>query len=529
MKQTSSLQTFGYTKNNLAHSILGSYNMGIGYPVLCEDIPAGATITNESDIFTRSAALVDPSFLDCDISIAHYFVSYESLDPRYKLRCRDFKRNQNDVKTPTLSFTYGDMYWDATLPLEQRAIRPNWAPKSLLDHLGFSLTGSVAPGGLNENKEIFINAFPILAYHSIMDKFFTNSKFEDTALIQTAAIELLTGNSDKLSGDFDVVDNPTFSIGALKDAIENIVTHNGQSASYYDPLNLRPLNFEPDYFTKARSSAGSADVYLPGTTQNDSPETVRNLLTAELIQKVGDMLYQGGYSYQDYLQTISLTSPRDVSAEEPIFLAGKSAPLQVSTVVSQAASGTQPLGTQAGNTFGYINGGDYFSYTPDRPGLLMSIMFIRPSTYYQKGISKLFAKTTLGSMLIPQLADVPGATIKRYELTGNTDDFSVGDVGPTFGFTDRYEEYRTRHNRVVGEMRSTRGGWYVPRIIGDTPVCGTNFIKMNSFADGDQIAQNFAYTPWVYQNFDEDHFFARIHHKLQLTCLLPQYQRAYVW
>lgn len=528
MKQTSSLQTFGYTKNNLSHSLLASMNIGIAYPVLCEDVPAGATISNSSDIFARSAALVDPAFLDCDISVAHYFVSYESIDPRYKLRCRNFKRNQTDVTTPTMTVEYGRLYWDATLPLEQRAIRPDFAPKSLLDYLGFSLTASLQKDPLLEDQTINLNAYPIFAYHSIIDKFYTNSKFQDPAFMQTAIIELLTGSSNSASTGNSIVKNPVFSLGQLLQVMEDVDSE-AQLASYYNPLALRPLNFEPDYFTKARTEAGSADVYLPGTSENTSPATVRNLLTAELIQKVGDMLYYGGYSYNDYLQTLSLTSPRDVSADEPIFLAGKSSPLQVSTVVSQAATEGATLGQQGGNTFGYIESGDYFSYTPDRPGLLVSIVFIRPSTYYTKGISRLFAKRSLGSMLIPQLADVPGNTIKRYELTGNIDEFSQNDDAPVFGFTDRYEEYRTRHNRVVGELRTTRQGWFIPRLVKDYPVAGKPFIQMNALSETEQVDQNFAYSPWVYQKFNEDHFFLRIHHNLQLTCLIPQYQRAYVW
>lgn len=346
--------------------------------------------------------------------------------------------------------------------------------------------------------------------------------------MQTAIIELLTGSSNSASTGNSIVKNPVFSLGQLLQVMEDVDSE-AQLASYYNPLALRPLNFEPDYFTKARTEAGSADVYLPGTSENTSPATVRNLLTAELIQKVGDMLYYGGYSYNDYLQTLSLTSPRDVSADEPIFLAGKSSPLQVSTVVSQAATEGATLGQQGGNTFGYIESGDYFSYTPDRPGLLVSIVFIRPSTYYTKGISRLFAKRSLGSMLIPQLADVPGNTIKRYELTGNIDEFSQNDDAPVFGFTDRYEEYRTRHNRVVGELRTTRQGWFIPRLVKDYPVAGKPFIQMNALSETEQVDQNFAYSPWVYQKFNEDHFFLRIHHNLQLTCLIPQYQRAYVW
>lgn len=509
-----SMQDFGYNRFNRNHAVLGSYNAGIVYPLGCFDVPMGATISNDLDLFARSSALGDPSFLDADVSVGHYFVSYEAMDHFFRKRCQLFKGSLADQQLFTLSIPSGTSL---------AVLKTILGSGTLADHLGFGVDDS-APATGNTTVDINIPFGPFLAYQMIIDRFFRNSRLQNVERTKDAIWEMFPS--------------------------PEIVTCSFQhsSISKNELLMLRYANFEPDYFTTARAEAGGTPIKIPGfdlltSSVVASGESVpsypsenyedllkelenaniHNLLDRMLLQKVADMLERGGYSYNDFGRILYHVTPSDESAEYPVFLGGASAPLQVSPVVNQTAMAepdpSTALGSQAGNVSAYLRSDDGFTRRFDRAGLYIPCMWIRPQTYYQSGLSPVWFQKTLGSKLIPQLADMQDAPIYTCELAASlaSVDQLYGNPG-VFGYKDRYQEYRTTPNRVVGEMRSQRVGWYIPR-----------GIRSMVISDDFLLQDHIKYTPWVVTDNKVDHFFVRVHHRLSNTVPLPAVSRPYVW
>ena len=494
LQKFNSIQSFGYNRFHVPHSVLGSYNMGIAYPLGFVPVPIGGSIQNAIEIFVRSSQLVDPSFLDCDINIGHYFVSYEAMDPWYKIRTQNFKGRASDQVTPTVYFGAG-VSWSSAKTRVQ--------PGSLLDHLGFGLDTSVDPGETATlASEIEINGYPVIAYNMIIDRFFRNSRLQDVELTRKWVLKKLGSETQIGFGDWIQVDE--------------IATDSR------DLLQLQYVNFEPDYFTTSRPDASGAAVAIPSGAQG----TIPNLLDAMLLQKVADMIEHGGYSYNDYARILYGQEPNNDECDYPVFLGGSSGPLQVSTVVNQTpfAVGSEVgvadgLGEEAGRATAYVSGGNGFSRRFTRGGIYMPIMWIRPKTYYQSGVTPFFLETSIGSQLVPQLADMQDAPIYLPEFNYDTQRLLQESLdSEVFGYKDRYQEYRSIPNRVVGEMRTTRTGWYVARVF--------NGIKIGA----DVISQKqLTYSPWVITDNSKDHFFARVHHDMTLTNPLPMTSRPWVW
>lgn len=494
MKDTAtSIQTFGYNRFHQPHTDLFSANLGIAYPLGFLDCPVGSVIENNIDIFSRSSALNDPSFLDCEISVGHYFVAYEAIDPFYKFRIQQFKGKASDVTLPYS--VYSGNGTDTTL----------FKTGELADFLGFGTENDgTTPSPLTLTYDMPV--YPFWAYHMILDHFFQNSRIEDVEYWR------------KLWYDIFPTPTTTEANATLKELDDD-----------YDFLKLRYINFEPDRFTTSRPQATGNAVQIPGIASNGtitgSVATIPNLLDAMLIQKVADMIEHGGYSYNDFKRILFGQDPIDDSAEYPVFLAGDSSPLQVSTVVNQTASSdataSTALGAQGGTVSAYLQRKNGFRYTCTRPGIYMPLVWIRPATYYRSGIAPEFARLkTVASGLIPQLADLQDEPIFNKEVSANYSSFTTTASNRIFGYQDRYQDYRTRTNRVIGTMRTTRKSWYISRPISSLAAgISSSFLKMNSLT----------YSPWVVTDEGEPHFFIRADHDLTRTLLLPQTSKPYAW
>lgn len=520
----SSVQEFGLNRFPQPFSHASDANMGILIPIMWSDVPFGSVIDNNVDMFVRSSALVDPAFLDCDLSIGHYFVSYEAMDPYFRYRLRDFKRSQSEVKLPQ----FGVDFQDGVYYSETGNVTTDFGPGSLADRLGLCLAtqfpGFTPGGGAKVPDETLkFSVYPFAAYHMIADWFFTNRKLQNCYATQQCLIKLLTGEELPYIGWNDW-DN---AISEVQSAFFSGGNNLPQSVdSVFFPWELRTLNFEPDYFTSCHNAPGGPDVYLPGTTQNPSAATVRNMLDSELLQKVADMLYNGGYSSQDFVRTLYGFDPGDHESEEPVYLGGTTVPLQVSTVVQQS-TGDTPLGTQAGNVSAYASGQNHVRKVAMRSGVYMVLAWIRPKIYYTNFVDRNFFKTQVGDFLIPQLADASNEPVFQYELTGDPRELVKEESARSvFGYNDRYESYRTRVNRASGTLRTTRQSWINVRTYGVTASSPDPFVISPDFLN---IRNSVTYTPWVVTSPDTPHFFFRAHCSYVPSHLLPARSHPYIW
>lgn len=539
-----SRQVFGYNKFNRSHRHFTALNMNYVYPVRCSRVIAGEFHERDLDVFLRTDPLQNPAFADLDLEVSHYFVSDQCIDPYYSIRAAEFTGLNKIGDTISFEMSPTSMVHS---PVSY------FAEGTLADYLGCFLSDG---GGLPD-ASMTINFGPFLAYQAVCDRFFSNARLTDTNFWRKFSLELFSPSKAKVS---------------LEDVVELFSTLSGTSEDWnnpYGPFVLRRANWLPDYFTTARPDASGTELTIPGALNTsavsgnfpsgtdindnvgpdlvtlqaavgDNADVLRDLISnltfmfngtidadrvnfsrtatipqlwdAELLQKVASMLEHDGYSYFDYMKVLFGLdiSQSEMENEYPIYLGGGSSPAQISAVTS--TSGDTMLGTQAGQMTAY-DSRNGFSRRFTKSGYIISCVVLRPQAAYLSGVDHIFRENTIADQPIPALADLSDQPIYMHELARTDDDFNTA----VFGFTDRYQNYRTVPNRASSSFRSTEKAWLISR----ETTSGT--------ISEDWIKANASYAPWLVTDPDRLHFYARIHVREFATLPLPVKTRPYIW
>lgn len=86
----------------------------------------------------------------------------------------------------------------------------------------------------------------------------------------------------------------------------------------------------------------------------------------------------------------------------------------------------------------------------------------------------------------------------------------------TFGFQDRYDEYRRQESRIAGEFRtSTLDFWHQARIFGSAPALNSDFVTSNP------TERNFAVP-------SEDVIYVTANHSIQARRAIPKVASSFI-
>ena len=106
-------------------------------------------------------------------------------------------------------------------------------------------------------------------------------------------------------------------------------------------------------------------------------------------------------------------------------------------------------------------------------GYILSFISLRPKTIYAQGLNRLWNKRTKEDFWQKELQHIGQQEIQNKELYiahTNPDD--------TFGWQDRYDEYRRSPSSIAGEFRdNTLNFWHMARIFGSDPALNSDFVN----------------------------------------------------
>ena len=98
---------------------------------------------------------------------------------------------------------------------------------------------------------------------------------------------------------------------------------------------------------------------------------------------------------------------------------------------------------------------------------------------YQQGLNRFFSKQTKYDYFWPSLAHLGEQTIKNKEIYAQ----GTADDDNTFGYQERYAEYRYKPSTVTGQMRSdfaqTLDTWHLAQDFTSLPALNASFIEEN--------------------------------------------------
>ncbi|QCQ84782.1 major capsid protein [Blackfly microvirus SF02] len=211
--------------------------------------------------------------------------------------------------------------------------------------------------------------------------------------------------------------------------------------------------------------------------------TINSLRQAFQIQKIYERDARGGTRYTELIQShFGVTSP-DARLNRPEYLGGGSAPINVNPIAQTGPTGTTGSTTPQGNLTGmgtFHHAGYGFSKSFTEHTLLLGFINVRADLNYQQGLNRMWTRQTRFDFYWPALAQIGEQSVLNQEI------YMVGTPAQdtaTFGYQERFAEYRYKPSIVTGLFRSTFAttldSWHLAQNFASLPALNASFIVDN--------------------------------------------------
>jgi len=210
--------------------------------------------------------------------------------------------------------------------------------------------------------------------------------------------------------------------------------------------------------------------------------TINQLRQSFQIQKLLERDARGGTRYTEIIRAhFGVISP-DARLQRSEYLGGGSTPVSVSPIPQTAQTGltggSTPLGTLGG--YGTILAqGQGFTQSFTEHGHIIGLANIRGDITYQQGLRKMWSRSTKYDFYFPAFAMLGEQAILNKEIYI---DGSANDA-LTFGYQERWGEYRYHPSMITGQLKSTTAtpldAWHLAEKFTSLPALNSTFIASN--------------------------------------------------
>lgn len=491
------------SKFSLSHYWNFSLDMGDLVPCGLVEVLPGDTVQHATSVLARASALLAPVMHPVMIRIHHWFVPH-------RLTWEDFEKfitggpDGNDASVfPTITL--------ATVPVG-----------SLADKLGVP----------TDATNLEVSALPFRAYSLIWNEWYRDQDLQTELTVDltsgadtTTATDLQKSSWEKdyftssrpweqkgdevtisLTGDAPVrgIGSSGTSYGSTSVSVKESGAVDTTYANARD-VSLGGSNIQ--YVEEDPANAGYPGVYadlsaVGGVTVNQLRESVA-------LQRYKEARARYGSRYTEYLRYLGVRSS-DARLQRPEYLGGGRQTLQFSEVL-QTAEGANPVGELRGHGISAVRSNRYRRFFEEH-GYVISMMNIRPKSVYANGLSRHWNRRVKEDFWQKELQHIGQQEVLNKEVYAN---HSTPDG--TFGYQDRYDEYRRAESMVTSEFRtSALNFWNYARIFGSDPALNSDFVEC------EPTQRPFAVTT-------NDVMYAMCHHSIQARRLLSARGTSYTF
>lgn len=206
---------------------------------------------------------------------------------------------------------------------------------------------------------------------------------------------------------------------------------------------------------------------------------INELRRASALQRWLEKQALGGYRYIETIFSHFGVKSSDKRLQRPEYLGGGKIPVMVSEVLNTSSTATEPQGNMSGHG---ITMGESMSFQTqiEEHGYIMGIMSIMPKPAYYQGVDRHWLRTDKFDYYWPELANLGEQEVKNVELYLENDaDINNG----TFGYQQRYAEYKYGKSSVHGDFRDDLDYWHLGRKFATRPQLNETFLQVNPADD----------------------------------------------
>lgn len=455
-------------KFSLSNYKLFSCDMGELIPCGIMEVLPGDTVQHATSALVRCAPLLSPVMHPVQVRIHHWYVPHRLVWDEFEAFITGGPDGLNASVYPTITIGGGT----------------GAAVGSLADYLG-------VPTGVNN---IEVSALPFRAYAMIF-----NEWYRDQDLVTPLVIDETSGPDTTTSQvlqncawekDYFTSSRPweqkgpsiTIPLGTTAPVTR---TPNAVGWDVYDTGTntksgaISGANFQVFSDSKL-NDGGAGDTRLSldpvGGLRADlsgvSAVTVNVLREAMALQRYEEARARFGSRYVEYLRYLGVRSS-DARLQRPEYLGGGKQTIQFSEVLATAETGTAvDVGDMKGHGIAAMRSNRYRRFFEEH-GYVISLMSVRPKTIYAQGLPRTWNRRVKEDFWQKELQHIGQQEILNKELYA-----AHASPNGTFGFQDRYDEYRRTESTIGGEFRSSvLDYWHMARIFGSTPALNASFVQ----------------------------------------------------
>ena len=208
--------------------------------------------------------------------------------------------------------------------------------------------------------------------------------------------------------------------------------------------------------------------------------TINELRQAFQIQKLYERDARGGTRYTETIRShFGATSP-DARLQRPEFLGGGTSPININPVAQTSGGIDVADDTPQGNLAAYGTlsmHGHGFTKSFTEHCLLIGLVSVRADLNYQQGLNRMWSRQTRFDHFWPALSHLGEQEVKNKEIMAQ----GLPDDELTFGFQERFAEYRYKPSVITGQMRSSFAQsldtWHLAQDFENLPVLNSEFIE----------------------------------------------------
>lgn len=208
--------------------------------------------------------------------------------------------------------------------------------------------------------------------------------------------------------------------------------------------------------------------------------TINELRQAFQIQRLYERDARGGTRYTEIIRSHFGVSSPDARLQRPEYLGGGQSTININPVAQTAPDdGGSPssfLGDLAG--FGTLVMNNHgFTKSVTEHCLLIGMVSVRADLNYQQGLNRMWSRSTRFDYYWPALSHIGEQAVLNKEIY--SDGSATDEL--TFGYQERFAEYRYKPSVITGQMRSnfaqTLDTWHLAQDFASLPVLNDEFIE----------------------------------------------------
>lgn len=452
------------SKHSLSHYHLTSGDLGQLLPIGCVEVLPGDTFQQQTSALVRVTPQLKPIMHPVNVNIAHFYVPNRLLWSGWE----DFITGESATPPPTIS---GGAHSEGTLS----------------DYLGV----------YNDASNDFC-ALPVRAYNMIYNEY-----FRDQDLVTEVSEDTNTVQNVAWAKDYLTAARPWAQKGTA------VTVPMGTSA----PLKSDATGSAT--FSLVRPTSSTDDVFeANGTTQDELYADLSNATGPDVVefreafakQRYQEARARYGSNYVDYLRYLGI-NPADGRLSRPEFLSAGRTTINFSEVLQTAEGTSTPVGEMTGHGIAAMKANRYRRFFQEH-GWVITLMYVRPKSIYVNGLHRKWSRTTKEDYYQKELEMVGAQEVLNKEVYA-----AHTTPDGTFGYADRYSDYRFEPSRVSAEFaNSTSYDWHFGRIFSSDPALNQTFVECQP-------------TKRVFADQTEDSLWIMAYHKLSARRMVSKVAR----